>query len=199
MRGRHLGHRAECKSGTSGLGQHFKEHHGGSTDSLLLIVIDSVAPGNHKALDEKEAKWIHQLKTMDNMGFGGMNLREDLLRGTRKSCTCGYCGWNMGQKGPNKFFSSNFSFFVFFPILSMHVINAITKQCKIGTLKAINNQFTKKIKLCVINVIKKKQKNEIWKFILKSSWSLNVINVNTKQHKMIILNYTFHMSQIFNI
>ena len=86
-----MGHRAECKSGKGGLGKHFKEHHGGSTASLQLIVIDSVAPGNHKGLDEKEAKWIHQLKTMDDMGFGGMNLREDLLRETRRSCTCGFC------------------------------------------------------------------------------------------------------------
>ena len=91
MRGRHRGHRSECKNGNSGLGQHFKDHHGGSTESLRLIVIDSVKPGNHKDLDEKEAKWIHQLKTMDEMGFGGLNLREDLLRNTRRSCTCGYC------------------------------------------------------------------------------------------------------------
>ena len=92
MRGRHLGHRSECKSGSSGLGKHFKEKHGGSTDTLQLIIIDSVKPGNHEALDKKEAKWIHQLKTMDDMGFGGMNLREDLLRNSRKLCTCGYYG-----------------------------------------------------------------------------------------------------------
>ena len=91
IRGRHLGHRSECKNGSTGLGKHYKDHHGGSTESLQLIVIDNVAPGDHKALDEKEAKWIHQLKTMDDMGFGGLNLREDLLRETRRSCTCGYC------------------------------------------------------------------------------------------------------------
>ena len=91
LRQRHRGHRAECKSGTSGLRKHFKEKHGGSTETLQLIVIDSVAPGNHKELDKKEAKWIHQLKTMEDMGLGGMNIREDLLRVTRKSCTCGYC------------------------------------------------------------------------------------------------------------
>ena len=79
MRGRHLGHRQECKNGTAGLGSHYKEHHGGSTNSLQLIVIDSVTPGDHKSLDEKEAKWIHQLKTMDDMGIAGLKLREDLL------------------------------------------------------------------------------------------------------------------------
>ena len=91
LRERHRGHRSECKNGTSGLGKHFKEKHGGSTDSLQLTIIDSVAPGNHKLLDEKEAKWIHQLKTMADMGFGGMNLREDLLRKQRRTCTCGFC------------------------------------------------------------------------------------------------------------
>ena len=91
LRSRHLGHRTECKNGKSGLGLHFKNHHGSSTDHLQLIVIDSVAPGNHKELDEKEARWIHQLKTMEEMGFGGLNLREDLLRGTRRNCTCGFC------------------------------------------------------------------------------------------------------------
>ena len=40
----------------------------GSTETLQLIMIDSVAPGNHKELDKKEAKWIHQLKTMEDMG-----------------------------------------------------------------------------------------------------------------------------------
>ena len=91
MRARHLGHRAECKNGNSALGLHFKNHHGGSTESMQLIIIDSVAPGNHKELDEKEAKWMYQLKTMDEMGFGGLNIREELLRGTRMACTCGYC------------------------------------------------------------------------------------------------------------
>ena len=91
MRGRHLGHRAECKSGSSALGKHFKDHHNGSTEHLQITIIDSVKPGNHKNLDEKEAKWIYQLKTMDDMGFGGLNIREELSRGTRRTCTCGYC------------------------------------------------------------------------------------------------------------
>ena len=91
MRGRHLGHRAECNSGNSALGKHFKEHHNGSTEHLQITIIDSVKPGNHKDLDEKEAKWIYQLRTMDDMGFGGLNIREELSRGTRKTCTCGYC------------------------------------------------------------------------------------------------------------
>ena len=81
---------------------HFKNKHGSSTENLQLIVIDSVAPGNHKELDEKEARWIHQLKTMGEMGFGGMNIREDLLRGTRKNCTCGYCWKFKGRNGPRK-------------------------------------------------------------------------------------------------
>ena len=91
MRARHRGHRAECKTGNSALGLHFKNHHGGSTDSMQLVIIDSVAPGNHKELDEKEARWIQQLKTMEDMGHGGLNIREELTRGTRRSCTCGYC------------------------------------------------------------------------------------------------------------
>ena len=91
LSGRHLGHRAECKAGTGGLGSHFKEKHGGSTDNLQLVIIDSVAPGNHKDLDAKEARWIHQLKTMEDMRLGGLNVREDLLRETRRNCTCGYC------------------------------------------------------------------------------------------------------------
>ena len=50
----HAGHRGDCASGVGGLGAHYFEHHGGSTNTMQITIIDSVAPGNHSALDYKE-------------------------------------------------------------------------------------------------------------------------------------------------
>ena len=88
---RHAGHRRDCASGTGGLGAHYHEHHGGSTATMEITIIDSVAPGNHDQLDFKEEFWIYQLRTMDTMGFGGLNRREETDRGSRESCSCRYC------------------------------------------------------------------------------------------------------------
>ena len=81
---RHAGHRRDCSSGTGGLGAHYFEHHSGSTDSMQLTIIDSVAPGNHDSLDYKEEFWISQLRTMDTMGYGGLNRREEIERGRER-------------------------------------------------------------------------------------------------------------------
>ena len=45
---------------------------------MLITIIDSVAPGNHAALDYKEEVWISQLRAMDTMGYGGLNRRAEL-------------------------------------------------------------------------------------------------------------------------
>ena len=58
---------------------------------MELVIIDSAAPGDHNSLDRKEAYWMHQLKTLNFMGFGGLNTRNDLLRADRASCACRYC------------------------------------------------------------------------------------------------------------
>ena len=68
-------------SGTGGLGAHYFEHHGGSTNTMQITIIDLVATGNHSALNYKEEFWISMLRTMDTMGYGGLNLREELERG----------------------------------------------------------------------------------------------------------------------
>ena len=81
---RHAGHRRDCASGTGGLGAHYHEHHGGNTATMKLTIIDSVAPGNHTALDRKEEFWINMLRTMDTMGYGGLNRREELERGRER-------------------------------------------------------------------------------------------------------------------
>ena len=52
-------------------------------DDMEIVIIDSVQPGNHDLLDQKEAEWIHRLRTMDIMGQGGLNIRDDLKRTNR--------------------------------------------------------------------------------------------------------------------
>ena len=89
--GRHYGHRQDCKTGVGGLGQHFHQHHGGSLEELEITIIESVQPGNHPLLDQKEEEWIHRLKTMDYMGLGGMNIRDDIKRNSRGQCKCKFC------------------------------------------------------------------------------------------------------------
>ena len=89
--GRHYGHRQDCQTGVGGLGQHFHQQHGGDMEDLEITIIDSVEPGNHPLLDQKEEEWIHKLKTMDYMGQGGMNIRDDIKRNTRSQCKCKFC------------------------------------------------------------------------------------------------------------
>ena len=89
--GRHYGHRQDCQSGVGGLGQHFFQHHGGDMEDMEIVIIDSVQPGNHDLLDRKEEEWIHRLRTMDNMGQGGLNIRDDLKRSNRGKCKCKFC------------------------------------------------------------------------------------------------------------
>ena len=96
---RHAGHRRDCASGTGGLGAHYKLCHGGSTNTMRITIIDSVAPGNHKLLDHKEEFWIYQLRTMDTQGFGGLNRREEMeRRGDRALCDCSCC--KRGRRNP---------------------------------------------------------------------------------------------------
>ena len=74
-----------------GLGQHFFADHGGCVQDMEVVIIDSVEPGNHSLLDQKEEEWIQRLKTMDNMGQGGLNLRDELKRNNGASCKCKFC------------------------------------------------------------------------------------------------------------
>ena len=60
-------------------------------DDMEIVIIDSVQPGNHDLLDQKEEEWIHRLRTMDIMGQGGLNIRDDLKRTTRGKCKCKFC------------------------------------------------------------------------------------------------------------
>ena len=89
--GRHYGHRQDCLTGVGGLGQHFYQQHGGCMEEMEVVIIDSVQPGNHELLDQKEEEWIHRLRTMDYMGQGGLNIRDDLRRSSRSNCKCKFC------------------------------------------------------------------------------------------------------------
>ena len=51
---------------------------------MHIMIIYSVAPVNHAALDRKEEFWISILRTMDTMGYGGLNRREELERGRER-------------------------------------------------------------------------------------------------------------------
>ena len=88
---RHCGHKRQCATGSGGLGAHYHEFHGGSTATMQITIIDSVAPGLHDRLDFKEEFWIYQLQTMATMGFGGLNQREEMERKTREYCECVEC------------------------------------------------------------------------------------------------------------
>jgi hypothetical protein len=94
MRARHLGHRAEIRSGADGLGKHFLEQHGQGfnlkNDELFeekvmkhfsLTVIASVEPGkpwSQSKLDQLEGQFQKNLMTMDYNG--GLNIRDEVKR-----------------------------------------------------------------------------------------------------------------------
>ena len=60
-------------------------------EEMEVVIIDSVQPGNHDHLDRKEEDWIHRLRTVDNMGQGGLNIRDNLKRNNRGKCKCNVC------------------------------------------------------------------------------------------------------------
>ena len=99
---RHCGHRADCKAGKGGLGDHYLQHHGGSVETMVLTIIDTVQHGDHTELDRKEEAWIYRLKTLDTMGNGGLNSRDELARSNsdraRLSCSCNTCTNARGVK-----------------------------------------------------------------------------------------------------
>ena len=93
MRKRHLGHRAEIRSGADGLGKHFLSHSQNSNlkdDKIFeekimqhfqLTIIASVEPGKpwtQENLDRLEAKFQKNLMCMDYNG--GINLRDESRR-----------------------------------------------------------------------------------------------------------------------
>ena len=88
--------------GKGGLGDHYFKHHGGSVETMMLTIIDTVEPGNHSELDKKEEAWIYRLKTLDTMGHGGLNSRDELARSNtdraRLSCSCVSCNSARGVK-----------------------------------------------------------------------------------------------------
>ena len=49
----------------------FSKANGGCLEQIEIIIIDSVQPGNHPLLDQKEEEWIHRLRTMYHMEQGG--------------------------------------------------------------------------------------------------------------------------------
>ena len=55
---------------------------------MEIVIIDSVQPGNHDLLDQKEEEWMHRLRTMDIMCQGGLNICDDLKRTNRGKCKC---------------------------------------------------------------------------------------------------------------
>ena len=93
MRQRHLGHRAEIRSGADGLGRHFRDH--GKDLNLKneqifeehimqyfeLTIIGSVEPNKNysqKNLDRLEGNLQNKLMTMEY--HGGINLRDETRR-----------------------------------------------------------------------------------------------------------------------
>ena len=88
---RHAGHKLDCKAGKGGLGEHYDQHHGGNVDTMEITIIDCAPPGNHALLDHKEEFWMYQLKSLEEMGYDGLNKRDDLRRQDRESCNCKYC------------------------------------------------------------------------------------------------------------
>ena len=98
MRARHLGHRAEIRSGADGLGRHFLEKHGQGLnlkneevfeENIMkyfnLTMIASVEPGKpwtQKRLDQLEGNFQKNLMSMDYNG--GMNIRDETVRRNRK-------------------------------------------------------------------------------------------------------------------
>ena len=72
-----------CKS----LGQ----AHGRNMDDLGVIMIDTVQPGNHPMLDQKEEDSSHRLRITDYMTQGGMNIKDNLKRNTRATYRCKFC------------------------------------------------------------------------------------------------------------
>ena len=94
---RHLGHREEIRQGQKGMGEHFKERHGGGLDlrrdnnievameTFEICVIASVEKGKRdsgKRLDKLEADFQHRLMCMD--AHGGLNIRCEARRGGGK-------------------------------------------------------------------------------------------------------------------
>ena len=47
---------------------------------MELVIIDTVEPGDHVLLDQKEEAWIYQLKSLDCMERGGLNSRDEMQR-----------------------------------------------------------------------------------------------------------------------
>ena len=60
-------------------------------EDMEIVIIDSVQTCNHELLDRKEKEWIHRLRTMDNMGQGGLNIIDDLKRSNMGNCKCKFC------------------------------------------------------------------------------------------------------------
>ena len=60
-------------------------------EDLEIVIIDRVQPGNLDLLDRKEEEWIGRLRTMDNMGQGGLNIIDDLKRSNMGNCKCKFC------------------------------------------------------------------------------------------------------------
>ena len=95
MRQRHYGHRSDIRSGTAGLGSHFKEAHGNGLDlaskanldacmeSFQLVIVASVRPPANPEeqlacqvrMDRLEGDLQHRVRCLDE--HGGMNVRDE--------------------------------------------------------------------------------------------------------------------------
>ena len=99
MADRHRGHRAEIKSASDGLGEHFHKHlldmgldpkADNNIERIVpyfdLVIIasgDPDKPGAEDRLDRLEADFQHRLMTMNN--HGGINLRDESRKQRRKN------------------------------------------------------------------------------------------------------------------
>ena len=79
---------------------------------MELVIIDSVEPGNHSLLDQKEEEWIQRLRTMDSMNQGGLNIRDDLKRRDRGKCNNCTAIASFAKFKNNCPFSFSFKFFL---------------------------------------------------------------------------------------
>ena len=86
--GRHYGHwhRQDCQSGAALLQALWWMY-----EEMVLVIIDSVEPGNHSLLVVREEEWMNRPRAMDSMNQGGLNIRDALKRRDRGKCNCKFC------------------------------------------------------------------------------------------------------------
>ena len=77
FRERHSGHKQEIKNRT-GVWVNISNDRGCNYDHLEAILIETVKEGDEAKLAERELYWQYQLRTFNENGGNGMNLKDDL-------------------------------------------------------------------------------------------------------------------------